>query len=88
MKKLMSMGEELESLTRKGLADDEAKAVMKVRHEQPHRFLKCHYCGSSNLRFRGKRCRDEYVCRHCGRSDCYYYDGKKFVEGKGWKVKE
>jgi len=50
------------------------------------RGLRCLNCGSESLKRNSGvgKCSDDFICLDCGKSYCYYYSGKKFVEGKGW----
>jgi hypothetical protein len=86
---ILSEGEKFEKLMKDhNLSREDAKLLWKAQHEASRRAMRegytCHFCGHDKLRYIGKRCNHEFRCIKCGRSDCYYYDGKHFVEGRGW----
>jgi len=70
---VQSIGEEYQELLDKGLSEEEAKAVMDVRHKRVTTGLDCPKCKSKNTYRRGKRCSHEYKCRDCNYWWCAYY---------------
>ena len=70
MSTIMSLGEEFQELLDKGLEQDEAKAVMDLRHKRVTKSLTCPECKSKNTYRRGRRCSHEFKCRSCGHWWC------------------